>query len=99
MFIILSTMIRQNKNHKINTQAESFWMYFSPIFHVSVRFCVNKSLVKILRVEVIYIGPTSLRWLWSLGLSRPPKRKPVRSIPESIWHLNISPFYCRDRGK
>lgn len=91
-------MIRQKKNYKINTQAESFLINFSPVFHVSVQFCLNKPPEKILHVEIIYTGLGSLNWLWYLGpdsaLRGPLSSQPMHSMPESIQHLNISPFCC-----
>lgn len=56
-----------------------------------------------LHVEMIYTEPSSLRWLWYQGLDSvlrgPPKSQPTRSMPESIQHLNVSPFYCRGGGE
>lgn len=47
--------------------------------------------------ETIYTGLSSLSWLWYLGLDTvlrgPPNSQPICSMPESIRHLNISPFY------
>lgn len=81
-------MIRQSENYKINTQAVSFLTYFSPVFHVSVQFCVNKPSVKMLCVETIYMGLSSLRWLWYLGLDLvlrgPVNSQLMCSMPESI---------------